>query len=271
MIIKKFIGGRWVAQDLVGSPWKSSPSVVVTPSEPDEWETKVECITECSKAPKDITVYLTPIVMAKIDALMKKYTSREWLGYLVGSPEKPFHIVDMVIPVQTATSASVDDIQFPKLENGMKVLGVIHSHHNMGCGFSGTDDKWINQNHDISILVSHTSMKVQVRVNVPCGAKKIMEAKPKVSYNLDFDEETFIKSAEENIRDRKIVTPYTSSRDNWYDRYCGGDFFDGYGYVNREPEKKSPQLFDSQDKELSLEEELIKEFTENSEKDNFTI
>ncbi|HRR49283.1 MAG TPA: Mov34/MPN/PAD-1 family protein [Bacteroidales bacterium] len=261
MIIKKFIDGKWLItnyNNFLRGKVVSLP--VSTPKkEDDEWEIKAECVTECSKAPKDVIIYFDPIVMAKIDSLMKKYPSREWLGYLIGKSDNPFNIMDLVIPVQTATSAHVDNVKFPKLEEGMKVLGVIHSHHNMGVHFSGTDDKWINQNHDISVLVSHTDMKIQVRVIVPCGAKKIMEAKPKINYNLNYDEESFLKNAMENIKDHEHQFQPSQSYDDWYNRYCGDsqeDFFDW---------KKQSIAIDTSDKELSLEEELIKEFSDEPE------
>jgi len=274
MIIKRLIGGRWVEQKIPNT--KIIPPA--TSNEPDEWETKVECVTECSKAPKEIIVYFDPIVMAKVETLMKKYTSREWLGYLIGKPDKPHHILDLVIPVQTATSVHIDEVVFPQLEDGYKVIGVMHSHHNMGCGFSGTDDKWINQNHDISVLVTHSDMKIQVRVSVPCGAKKIMDAKAKINYNLDYDDAAFIKQAEENIRDKKYSSPTTyQGGDNWYHRYCGNedDYFDGYygiGRYNNEKRQPQPSLpLETAEKELSLEDELMKEFFENSDENTSTI
>jgi len=220
----------------------------------DDWEVKVDCVTACSKAPEVPVVLMEPIVKSKIDALMRKYTNREWLGYFFGKPEAPYHILDMVIPEQVATGTRVDNIEFAAelIPEGQKIIGVVHSHHTMGVGFSGTDEDFINGNHDISLLVAHSGMKCQVRYTVPCGAKIIKEAKVKINYIVNYDEKEFLQQAEKNIKER-VYNQYT----NWSDQY---PFMGGNRSWPANGQWASTQsteaLYSDLEKEMTLEEEL---------------
>jgi len=226
--------------------------------ESDDWEVKVDCVTACSKAPEAIVVLMEPIVKSKIDALMKKYTNREWLGYFFGKPEEPFHILDMFIPEQVATGTRVDKIEFSVdlIPEGQKVIGVVHSHHTMGVGFSGTDEDFINGNHDISLLVAHSGMKCQVRYTVPCGAKFIKEAKVKLNYIVNYDEKGFLQQAETNIKERSYVNQYT----NWQDNYPFTDGNSSWPISSGSTTKSTEELYAGLEKEMSLEEELKSAF-----------
>lgn len=166
----------------------------------DAWEVKLDMVSACSKAPETILVLINPLAKTKIDLLMEKYKSREWLAYLVG---KNNVVLDIVIPDQIASGASVTDVDFPN-EKNLPIIGVIHSHHNMGAGFSGTDDEWINQNHNISIVISHTGMKGQVRWKSPCGAMKIVPATIRLNIQVDYDRSAFLKEADEKIKSRCV-------------------------------------------------------------------
>lgn len=160
------------------------------------WETDIEVIENCSKAPKNIVIQFKPNVKKKIDILMSKYQSREWLAYLLG---KDYIVEDIYFPKQRATGGSVDNIEFPS-DIGQKVIGVIHSHHSMGAVFSETDNEYINGNHDISIVVSHTSVKGTIRWNTPCGSKKLIPAKVKIFLDIDFNEKEFENDVEEKMK-----------------------------------------------------------------------
>lgn len=180
----------------------------------DCWETEIDIVKECGKAPSEIRVNFKPIVRKKIDLLMDKYKSREWLGYLIG---EGFNIHDLIIPDQTATGASVDDVHY-SFPEGIKVIGVIHSHHSMGHNFSSKDDEWINQNHDISVLVSHNGIAIQCRWLSPCGAKKIVPGKVYIDYDVNLDENAFLTDANDKIK-APVYVPYqvTNYQHNWYD------------------------------------------------------
>lgn len=243
----------------------------------DEWENpQVICVKECERAPNSAEVKVRPIVRMKIEALMKKYTSREWLAYLIGHPEiDPLLVEDIVIPEQVATSANVDDvvIQDGLIPEGFKIIGVMHSHHNMNIGFSGTDENWINQNHDISILVSHKEIGGQVRYTTPCGAKKIVKCKVTVKHDIEFDGDAWIEEVSKNIKDR-TYTPSNFFDGDWEGGYPygGGGWGREGGTISREAvNRKTEDLFADIDREFTLEQELKAAFgsDENSDDDVF--
>ena len=177
---------------------------VVVSNESDVWETKIDVISQCSKAPEKMKVVIYPLANLKIKELMKMFTNIEWLAYMIGEKtNNHFIIKDLLIPKQEISSGSVDNIEFTVPE-GTPLIGVIHSHHHMGAGFSGTDENWINQNHDLSIVVSHSAMKAKVRWKTPCGGLHLMEADIVFDYGLDWDKESFKKEVEENIKERSF-------------------------------------------------------------------
>lgn len=197
----------------------------------DDWETDLEVIDTCGRFKADengkVFVWVEPLAKVKIDALMEEYKSREWLGYLLGDKEKML-VKDIFIPEQNATSVRVDEIQCEEF-NDLPIIGVIHSHHNMGVGFSGTDHAYINQNHDISILVAHAGMSGQVRSKVPCGAYIVSEIKVRLALNVDWAKEDWIKEVKEKIK--KPVYSYGSQVGRVV--HPGGQQrpqFDGTGY-----------------------------------------
>lgn len=175
------------------------------------WDSGLKMLSACGQAPESITVFIKPTVKRKIDILMDKYKSREWLAYLIG---KDFIIEDMVFPKQVATAGSVNDIEFPS-DIKDKIIGVIHSHHTMGSFFSGTDHEYINGNHDISIVVSHQAIAGQVRWTTPCGGKMKVNAKVRIHLPHNFDETSFIADVES-----KMMSPQPVVRNwDWSNRF----------------------------------------------------
>jgi proteasome lid subunit RPN8/RPN11 len=181
---------------------KMDRNIIYVNKPADEWECEIDTVKECSKAPKDdeMIIFLKPLVKRKIDLLMDKYKSREWLAYLFGEVGERIVIEDLDVPEQTATAARVEDVEY-EVPEGKRVIGVMHSHHNMGCTFSGTDDSWINMNHDISILVAHSGIQARVRWIAPCGAKKPIKAKVRLMLDVEMDAEKFLADVEEKLRE----------------------------------------------------------------------
>jgi len=157
---------------------------------PDFWETDIEVIESCGVAPKSIQVSLEPLVVGKIDALMNKYTRMEWLAYLVGDKETN-NITDIVIPEQIVTPVNV----FVQDHVEGAIIGVIHSHHDMGNNFSHTDDEYINANHDISLCVSKSGINGQVRVKTECN-RYILANADVIQWNGGLDVDDFLKDAD---------------------------------------------------------------------------
>jgi len=196
----------------------------------DSWEVKIDTITECGKAPAEMIINIDLLAKMKIDALMEKYPNIEWLAYLLGDGTDPLRVVDIFIPKQTVTTTRVDDVECPEF-NDMKVIGVIHSHHGMGTGFSGTDHEWINQNHNISLVIAKTGVAGQCRWTTPCGCLKIVSVKVKVTYpDLGFDKEGFIKEGSEQINKKTY---------NYAGGYQTGQFYDPQGGNNFTPAQRT--------------------------------
>jgi hypothetical protein len=186
--------------------WKK-PAVV----EEEYWEIEIECVDACGKAPKEMIVWIRPLAKVKIDALMEKYPSIEWFSYLLGELKADFGYIvdDIYIPKQTVTGTSVDEIDAPDF-NKLPVIGALHSHHGMGNGFSGTDHKYVNGNHNISLVISKDGVAGQVRWQTPCGALKIIDAKVKPLMEVDFNKEDFLKAETEKINEKSYTyTPGT--------------------------------------------------------------
>jgi hypothetical protein len=233
-------------------------------SEADSWEVKLDCVTSCSKAPSEKEVKLQPIVKMKIDSLMSKYKNQEWLAYYVG-PKDQYIVNDLVIPEQKASSAHVGEVEY-SVPEGQCVVGVIHSHHSMFKDFSGTDDAWINQNHNISTVVTHTGSKTRCRVKTPCGSLIIVPGKLKMLYNVEFDETEFIKLAEEKIN--PPTTVYSQPAHGVYGPEMYGDydanFFRNGG--SEEGQKSSTTSPTSDEKTTEEVEKETKKSDETTEK-----
>lgn len=168
--------------------------------ENDGWENTDEdlkIVTECGRKPTEqINVYFNRLAYSKIQFLMKKFVSCEWLAYLIGDKENRY-VKDIFIPSQEASSGAVNNVGAKPPET----IGVIHSHHNMGAFFSGTDDAYINQNNDISIVIAHSGIKAMVKWTTPCGYKIETEGKVIVEKEHLFNEDVF-----ENIINKNIKT-----------------------------------------------------------------
>lgn len=206
------------------------------------WESGLSTMEACGKAPKSIDVFLSPNAKDKIDKLMSKFESTEWLAYLVG---KETTIDDIYIPRQNVTSGSVTNVD-SSVCNKMSVIGVIHSHHNMGNSFSSTDDEWINQNHDISLCISKNGINGQVRWKAPCGSLVVVKAIVKLNMNIDYDEKEFEEQIEKNINKTINIV-----------KYVGGNRVSSYVKRSNKPICRSGgYIFSDEDDDFTLKREL---------------
>jgi len=160
------------------------------------WESGIEVITACGTAPKAVPITIGQVAKTKIDILMQLYPKIEWLAYLCGEGH---NVTDIVIPNQEVTSVRVD---VSPEGVGVPTIGVIHSHHGMGNGFSGTDHAYINQNHGISLCISHKGIAGQVRVPTSCGKLVIVPAQVLIAIE-GVDTQTFITDAKNKIKEKK--------------------------------------------------------------------
>jgi hypothetical protein len=157
----------------------------------DYWEVKIDCVTACSKVNQSVDVFLSKKVRQKAMLFMKWAKAREWLAYLVGNKtEDGYDITDLYLPDQRTSSTLVDKVKADEYNN-LKIVGVIHSHHEMGAGdedrpsFSGHDSEFINSNHNLSLLAGvdrkNGGFKVVgiARVQTPCGGMMKIKANVK--------------------------------------------------------------------------------------------
>ena len=173
----------------------------------ESWEVDIETISSCDKAPDEIKILIDPIVKGKIDYLMKKFVGTEWLAYLIGDGKNKHKVTDIFIPNQTVNSVNVKNVHCNEY-NKLNVIGVIHSHHNMGNSFSHTDNEWINQNHDISLCISRSGINGHVRHKLPCGAYKIIDAKVIVNINSSFNTKEFDEIIDKKIKKETFSSVY---------------------------------------------------------------
>jgi len=233
------------------------------------WEAEIECVEACSKAPGEIVIWVRPLAKVKIDALMEKFPSIEWFSYLLGEVKESYIVNDIYIPKQTVTSTSVDEIDAPDF-NKLPVIGAIHSHHGMGNGFSGTDHKYVNGNHNISLVISKDGVAGQVRWQTPCGALKIVDAKVKPLMEVDFDKDEFLKVETEKIEKKTYNnTNYTSGHFVNHDP-CNYGYGAGMGRVFPTLNKQEKELVDELEN-MEQETEIKTELEElNTDTDEWT-
>ena len=178
------------------------------PAEPanDEfWEVKIDCVTACSKTENEIDVFMSKQARNVAMSYMKWAKNREWLAYLIGNKdENGFYVYDLYLPDQRTSSVLVDKVVAEKY-NELKIIGVIHSHHEMGAGdadkpsFSGHDTNFINGNHDLSLLAGRNDnggFKIVgiARAKTPCNALMKIKANVKAMKEELSEHESALKN-----------------------------------------------------------------------------
>lgn len=198
------------------------------------WDAGIEILNHsCSKVNvPQYHIEFALLAHQKINKLKSYFPHLEWLAYLVGVVNHTEHRVtveDLVIPdSQQVTGASVYNVEYSwaVLPEGKAIIGVIHSHHTMGAFFSGTDDAYINQNHDVSIVVATAKgreIKSQIRVKVPCGAYVLAEdITYSVKYPQVLDEAEFEASFKDKIHTYTPVVTYVNHGYNYLGNYSRG-------------------------------------------------
>jgi len=159
------------------------------------WDSEMKFVSCCGELPDNFTIKFEPKVYAKIDILMEKKTNIEWLAFLLGDikwNEEIAVVSDLYIPdSQSVTTGHVDDIECDSTIRN-ELIGVIHSHHKMGCFFSKDDWEYLNNNHNISIVISnkdgYNEFKSVVRYKTKCGSYTHIDADVIIKCDLDADE-----------------------------------------------------------------------------------
>jgi hypothetical protein len=192
---------------------------------------ELDCVTACSKAPKKGLVRISAVARKKISLFMKWSGHREWLCYLKGAwvNDSTVLVHDIVLPNQNASSTLVSNV---KVDEYKEIVGVIHSHHDMGHGteenpgFSGHDEAYINSNHNVSLLVSNKGIAGHIRVKTPCGAFMRVNAAIKHMDEVALDEKKLREEFDGNIN---------GSGQSYYDGNSTKEFNTIEGAIDRIP------------------------------------
>jgi hypothetical protein len=188
--------------DVTTKGTKTAPLVVER--EPTFWETDITINTKTITTNDPVGVYMAEKVQEKIAILMQKFVRMEWLAYLVGSfcDDGSYYVEDLAIPKQEVTPVNV----YVKDDVDVSIIGVIHSHHDMGNSFSHTDDEYINSNHDLSLCVCNNGINGQARIKKEDGHYEV--APVEVYEYCSFDKEAFLEEVDELIKEKTYSYSY---------------------------------------------------------------
>jgi hypothetical protein len=180
------------------------PSQNRSASGDDYWEVKIDCVSACGKVEQSVDVFMSKKAREKAMMFMKWAKKCEWLAYLIGEKKDDgYYVYDLYLPDQRTSSTLVDKVVAENY-NQMIIVGVIHSHHDMGAGdadkpsFSGHDAEFINGNHNLSLLAGNKregGFKIVGigRVKTPCGAFMRVKAHIKAMFE-ESEEEASLKN-----------------------------------------------------------------------------
>ena len=215
-----------------GGPGPATSYVAPAAAAPREdfWEVEQDTVTACSKCDKDVNVFMNIASRRKAMLYMKWAGAREWLAYLVGEKvDDDYFITDLFLPDQRTSATLVDQVDTEEF-NQHSIVGVIHSHHEMGAGdadrpsFSGHDDNFINSNHNLSLLAGrdrqNKGFKIVgiARAITPCGA--FMKVKAVVKSMVEDPE------ADKAMKDEFLEKTQTQTQVQTYNN----GYYGGYGY-----------------------------------------
>lgn len=207
----------------------------------DFWEVEIKTVSACSQVNKEVNVYVNRNTKYKAFMFMKWAGAREWLAYLIGEfKDGKYFIYDLFLPDQRTSAALVDKVVAENY-NQLKIVGVIHSHHEMGAGdednpsFSGHDAAFINSNHNLSLLAGRdrTTGGFKIvgigRVKTPCDSYMKIKANVKLMNEEFSDEEQALKKeffektqSRTNVPSQQLVS-FKQNNQNGY-HFCGGGY-----------------------------------------------
>jgi proteasome lid subunit RPN8/RPN11 len=107
----------------------------------------------CSLAPLP-RIHVAREVLDKIEMLMDRYPSTEWVGYLTGNTQNKEHyyITGISIPPHVSRGKAYAEVK--PLHQPDNCIGLIHSHNSMGAFHSAVDNDYVDDNYTISCTAS---------------------------------------------------------------------------------------------------------------------
>ena len=159
-----------------------------------------EVVARCPHENMRVRMELNGNAVLKLRYLQDKFRDVEFLVYGNATKIRDFEYIleDIVVPEQVVGPISVDNISTKGNYNC-----VIHKHPGDATGFSSVDEQYINSNHDFSIVIGNNrkldNTNGMASIKIECG--RYMKAKLDMNVVIpSSQDETFIKSAGENIR-----------------------------------------------------------------------
>lgn len=181
---------------------------------------------------KEATIHLPLPVESQIYALSEAMGADEWIGYLFGTYENEnhvAHITHMEIPDQEVSGASCEATP----PDDPKLIGTVHSHHNMGTFFSSADDI-VTGHHPITMVYSNTGgISGRIRAKLPCGNYKALKAT--VQTELPPTDEAWVTEAKKHIKKHE----YKFDR-NTQQHYLPWNMYEDYLYQPSLAHNSSP-------------------------------
>lgn len=150
-------------------------------------------------------VYITHEAMSKVTLLME-HVHGEWLAYLDGYilPTGEPVIAGLRVPPQEASQVGVEVKEWVPSPTH---VGVMHSHHTLGCDFSYTDHRFVNANHRLSVLAQlvdgRVSLTCQYRQEVACGVLITTRPPVRLWSPVSKEDEDWLLSSLANIRETR--------------------------------------------------------------------
>jgi len=141
-------------------------------------------------------IFIPVEIHTKIVAMSDAMGHMEWLGYLRGKAAgENYSITDVYVPEQEVSSGSVEVTGRIEFND---VVGTVHSHHGMGAFFSGTDDEFIGNNHDVMIVYGSGEYKARIRRLLKCGSYINLDAEIRI-FSPEVNVDEFIKESKKRI------------------------------------------------------------------------
>lgn len=187
---------------------KVSDLVVVTPNnnvtlETDNTANKDECweveetvYHENCPYKNDLTVIFKKDDYAKILAINNAFPDNEFSVYfnVIKEQDGRLLVTEIIVPKQEVGPCSVD------YKEHIRSDGVLHKHPNGIAGFSAVDEKYINANHNISLLFINGKVGLgTARIQTPCKCLMKVGVKVLIRNPANPEMDNFIKEVEQKI------------------------------------------------------------------------
>lgn len=160
---------------------------------------------------------------------LTSHLETEWGGYFKAEMDQlgNWHISELIVPKQKASGALWEPMHGEEFD----FPGVVHSHVNMVAKFSGTDDEFINANHQFSIVVNKMAqIDSVVTVELPCGLHKYVQGFVEITGLIDKMQD-FLNSVLNKIKDNRKKSKKEQASDDDI-RELSSEQFDNKEYSN---------------------------------------